>query len=575
MMRLRMMIPSSFSTRKICLVLLLLLTFIAAFFLASVDTQVVSSDECAAEDAGAPSASCASPLPTDTAAMTPEEEREAAANALFQTSLRAWNGTLIDRVPHDEMTYQRFVKDYQSKRRPVVVTGMYAASPLTEGVDDAQWGWPALRDRFGDVTLETRVASKEESNSGQKRGCSGTGLCEGRPIRLGELLDRFFLNPRHDDDDDDDDDASAAPYPHDLELKEVLPEMFRVYRKPSLVAENLLLPLKAGRDRWPSVFFGANGTRTNLHVDSMGTSFTMAVFRGRKQFLLFDPRDAPALCMERPTPPLDYGVGVDPFRPEFDRCPEARKARALFADVRAGDWLFVPGHLPHAARNLESSAGISQNLLTVYDYPAVMEDFAGYITKLKRKRGTKGKGEPTGVGLDFLTVRDLFKLLSETKFVSDWRRNRNIDDNDRDGIQFWNAEEATKESYHRIKTHLTDVLSQRNATEYATRLAYLSNYDFLVIALKAFGAWDCIGPEGKEELLARVPQAAHDSQNDDTTPNMVEIVQAIFGENVAGNRGGECRDIFERYIHGVTNVQIQRAVTTLEREKGLTKYCCR
>mmetsp|Transcript_26886 Transcript_26886/g.56437 ORF Transcript_26886/g.56437 Transcript_26886/m.56437 type:complete len:423 (+) Transcript_26886:58-1326(+) len=204
MMRLRMMIPSSFSTRKICLVLLLLLTFIAAFFLASVDTQVVSSDECAAEDAGAPSASCASPLPTDTAAMTPEEEREAAANALFQTSLRAWNGTLIDRVPHDEMTYQRFVKDYQSKRRPVVVTGMYAASPLTEGVDDAQWGWPALRDRFGDVTLETRVASKEESNSGQKRGCSGTGLCEGRPIRLGELLDRFFLNPRHDDDDDDD-----------------------------------------------------------------------------------------------------------------------------------------------------------------------------------------------------------------------------------------------------------------------------------------------------------------------------------------------------------------------------------
>lgn len=567
------MIPSSFSLRKLCLAVLLLLTSIAVFFLASVDTQVVSSEEeCVVVDADAPSASCAPPPATTTA--TPEEERAAAANALFESSLRAWNGTLIDHVPRDEMTYQRFVKDYQSKRRPVVVTGMYAASPLAEGVDEARWGWRALRDRFGDVTLETRVATKEGAG---KDKCSGTGLCAGPPVRLGRLLDRHFSNSNRDSAASDD-----APYPHDLELKKVLPEMFQAYRKPALVAENLLLPLKAGRDRWPSVFFGAEGTRTNLHVDSMGTTFTMAVFRGRKQFLLFDPRDAPALCMERPTPPLDYGVGDDPFRPDFRGCPEARRAHALFADVRVGDWLFVPGHTPHAARNLERSVGISQNLLTVYDYHAVMEDFAGYIAKLKRKRNEKEKGEPTGVGLDFLTVRDLYKVLSETKFVSDWRRSRrsHVHDldgngNHRDAIQFWNAEEATEESYRRIKTHLTNVLSQRNATEYATRLAFLSNYDFLILALKAFGAWDCIGPEGKEELLARVPQAAHDSQNDDTTPHMMEIVQAIFAENVSEPRGEECRDIFERYIHGVTNVQIQRAVTTLEREKGLTKYCCR
>ncbi|KAL7472216.1 hypothetical protein ACHAXS_012549 [Conticribra weissflogii] len=510
-----------------------------------------------------------------------QQQRE--QDALFQESVLAWNGTVIDHVPFADMTFRRFVRDYQSKRKPVVLTGTYAASPLTEGVDDARWGWRALRDRFGDVVLETLVTGGHRDG-----GCSGTGLCEGPPVRLGDLLDRHFSSGPSDADHDDDA-ADAAPYPHDIELKAVLPDLFRAYRKPALFAENLLLPLKAGRDRWPSVFFGAPGTQTNLHVDSMGTSFTMAVFRGRKQFLLFDPRDAPALCVERPTPPLDYGVGVDPFRPAFDLCPDARTARALFADVRAGDLLFVPGHVPHAARNLEKSVGISQNLLTVHDYPAVMEDFAGYLAKSNRKKktrtaaknGANGETEPTGVGLDFLTVRDLYRLLSETKFVSDWSRSLPPDvdhdlDHDRDDdIRFWNADDATKESYDRIRAHLSTVLSERNATEYATRLAYLSNYGFLILALQAFGAWECLGPEGKEALLALVPDAAHDSKrNVDDDVTMIEVLEAVFRNHPTGKNRVKCRAVLDGFIDGVVNVRIPRAVTTLGREKGLTKYCC-
>ena len=47
--------------------------------------------------------------------------------------------------------------------------------------------------------------------------------------------------------------------------------MYGVYRKHAYFVENWLLPLSEGFDHWPSLFFGATGTRTGLHVDNFGT----------------------------------------------------------------------------------------------------------------------------------------------------------------------------------------------------------------------------------------------------------------------------------------------------------------
>ena len=93
----------------------------------------------------------------------------------------------------------------------------------------------------------------------------------------------------------------------------------------------------------------------------------MAVFRGRKQFLWIGATEVEKLCLDRPTPGLDYGLGADPFNPDFTWCPEAKEATAWFADVKAGDVLYTPSHMHHAARNLVHSVGISQNFFTVHD----------------------------------------------------------------------------------------------------------------------------------------------------------------------------------------------------------------
>ena len=499
-----------------------------------------SADECA--------------NPTQPGGDTTGTCKNAPGDAIFQQSLNEWKGTMVDHVPYDEMTHDRFFAEYQVKRKPVVIKGIYASSPLTEGINDEEWGWQAMRDRFGHVELENRVTSNVS-----KKGCTGTGLCEGEPIQLRDLIDQYFLN-ENSGNGSGKREKKNSPYPHDIELKKFLPSMFEIYQKPSLIAENLLLPIKNGKDRWPSLFFGAKGTQTNLHVDSMGTTFTMAVFRGRKQFLMFDAKDGPKLCMENPSIGLDYGVGLDPFKPDFIHCPEAATANALFADVGPGDLLFMPGHIHHAARNLVHSVGISQNLFTVTDYDAMMEDFGGYVTNIKKRRSKTG--EKFNVGMDFLSTRDLFRLLAETNFRSNWRNDK----------PFWNAEEASNESYKRIKSHLTKVVKE-NASKYAPRPAYFCNYELLIIALKEYGVWSCLNETGRETLLAQVSYAPHSKNKSKSKPEMMTLIDSTLKRN-ANISNPLCSPIIEKYMSDVLDVEVQKAVSTLGGESGLTKYCC-
>jgi hypothetical protein len=187
---------------------------------------------------------------------------------------------VVDRVPMSEMTHDKFRQEYLLPRRPVVVEGAYASSPLTME-KNGKWSLPRIREAYGNVQLPSVMIPPQK---GDNINCSYAGLCkkEGQTT-LGEFFDQTFLLPvderrrkiRR---------GYQEAYPHDLNLQYLLPDMFAVYRKLSLFAENIRLATVRGQDKWPSLFFGAAGTRTGLHVDMMGTSFTMAVFQGRKQF---------------------------------------------------------------------------------------------------------------------------------------------------------------------------------------------------------------------------------------------------------------------------------------------------
>ena len=464
------------------------------------------------------------------------------SDVLYREAFGLWpKSKSVDRVPFSEMTHAKFIDQYMVHRRPVVIVDMYANNPLTEGVNDKEWGWEGMKRRFGHVKLETRIL-------GGFKGCTSTGLCEGRTITIKELFDRYFLNKRKN--------QKKVPYPHDIQLETVLPEMFQVYQKHAFFAENLLLPVNSGTDRWPSLFFGARGTQTNLHVDNMGTSFTMAVFRGRKQFMMIDSNEGDKLCMNRPNKGLHYGVGEDPFKPDFDRCPSAKQATALFADVNAGDILYVPGSFHHAARNLEDSVGISQNFLTVQDYNSVVESFAGYVPKLERKKKDQlGQNKPAKVTLDFLSMRDMYRLLAETGYRSNWR----------DGKQWWNANEATVEAHNRIMTHMESVVKNASVPmKMASRLAYLINARTMMAALKAAGAWDCLETNGGRDIILGDPNT------EPVVPNMLSTLEKAFKLNADVH----CQSLYKVFYNEIEAVSLPNAVQTIGKEQGLSRHCC-
>jgi len=447
------------------------------------------------------------------------------------------NVVLIDQVPFEDMTHELFFGTYQARRIPVVLTGAYAGSPL---LSDELYGWQALHDRFGHVVFPTRIP-----RASSKKSCTGTGLCVGPNITLGELLEAHFLN---DDTEEDGDgkkekkavDVNKIPYPHDESLEKMLPEMYEDYKTLSYFGENLLLAAKNGKDRWPSIFFGARGTQTGLHVDSMGTSFTMAVFRGRKQFILLDAKEGLKLCMDTPLPFLDYGI--EAFKPNFDRCPAARNAKAMFASIGPSDILFMPGSYHHAAWNVEDSIGVSQNFLSVNDYDSIMESFVGYAQDVKRemKRRRGGEKEQIKVSFGFLAMRDFFRFLAETGYLSNWR----------DGPTYWKPKDATNESFKRIATHMYQVLLKDK--DQAWRPAYFCSPKLAQIALKFSDAYSCLPAEIRNRL-----------EGEDLPDDVSRVLEPAF------LNGGDCQHFehsWNRLMDTVTN-----AAPLLEHEKALTK----
>jgi hypothetical protein len=281
----------------------------------------------------------------------------------------------------------------------------------------------------------------------------------------------------------------------------------------------------------------------------------MAVFRGRKQFMLIDPKDGPKLCMDRPNVRLLYGVGKDPFNPDFKRCPTARQVVALFADVKAGDILFVPGSYHHAARNLEDGLGISQNFITAYDYPSVLESSFGYAATMMSQRDSKNGQEPTLLTQDHIVIRDLFSLLPDGGLF----------DSNTEKL-WWSAAESRLEYYERVMRYMESVVKTAlDPMKAATRLAYFLNRRTIIAALKAIGAWDCLEAHGGREIIEKEP-----SSDGAIAIEMLGRLENAFKLN----SDESCQSIYQAFL-GKSTVLITKASRSLEKEvntKGVISY---
>ena len=449
--------------------------------------------------------------------------------------IQAWTegknyDTFVERVPLSQMTHERFRNEYVVPRKPVVIEGAYAENPLVVNSND-EWSFSAIKEKYGDIELPSYMIPLRE---GSNFNCSDAGLCKKYNDKtIGEAFDETFMLSLKERKRRIHTMRLPQPYPHDLRLEKVLPDIFNnVYKKMSYFGENLLLGAKKGYDKWPSLFFGPAGTATGIHVDGMGTSFTMGVFRGVKQFILFPKiSDKKYLCMDIPLYASKYGIDV--LNPNFTNeygCPTAKHAKPTFATLYAGDILYVPGSTPHAARNLEDSIGLAHNFLTTEDYASHLESGPfGYDSTRARMNDEALKNAGVELSAEFVAMRDLFRLLKETNYQSDWSKEP----------LFLHPDESRQMAYNRIVQHLETALSdEESAKRYSTRIAFLVANRYIVIALKAAKIWDeCLDKDDREHIFVK----QHRFPEDDTRNRL----SALFRRTQVHD--GDCQQKINNY----------------------------
>ncbi len=93
-------------------------------------------------------------------------------------------------------------------------------------------------------------------------------------------------------------------YLHDWSLSQNCPEcdILSEFWVPSYFSDDMLQRCDPIGDHnlpyinsWPSLFIGGAGTRSDLHVDSFGSSFWMVLLEGQKHWRIYAPEATPLL----------------------------------------------------------------------------------------------------------------------------------------------------------------------------------------------------------------------------------------------------------------------------------------
>lgn len=242
--------------------------------------------------------------------------------------------------------------------------------------------------------------------------------------------------------------------------------------------------------------------------------------------------------------------GIDAFKPDFHKCPDALKSSPLFASLGPGDILFVPGSTPHAARNIEDGIGISQNFHMLGDVVSFMESGPMGFDEIQNRKNTQTFGQ-VQMEPEFFALRDLFHLLSDTGYKSDWSN----------APLFLDANAARDMAYERVVHHLESALTQN--PKLATRIAFLSGNRLVVLAMKAVGIWDCVNVDEREQVFEK----PHGFPKDEAR----ERVHAASKRIVLGDNTSWCEKAFQEYL-GAIERSISNAGKEVFEEKTLHTF---
>lgn len=244
----------------------------------------------------------------------------------------------LEKRDQRDLSVEEFVEKYAKPGIPVVITGLNISRR-------ENWTLDFFRDTCGSKMAQFKKKDEQTQAWG--------GLVQAGVMNISDFIETFTAN-----------DTRRSWYLHDWSLPSSCPAVFG----PPPYAEFVMPRYFAGdyfqraafegyRHAWPSLFIGAAGTESRMHIDSGGTNFWLYLLSGRKEWRFYSRKDLINIGMR----PASAHFTHDPFQPNSAKNPLAAYATEYRMFQDPGDLVFIPGGNPHAVRNLDDIHGISMN----------------------------------------------------------------------------------------------------------------------------------------------------------------------------------------------------------------------
>jgi Rps23 Pro-64 3,4-dihydroxylase Tpa1-like proline 4-hydroxylase len=227
-----------------------------------------------------------------------------------------------------KITHRRFIDDYYSRNRPVIIKGMLKNSRAVR-----TWSPKFFARHFPDAPVD--ITARRDADPDYERHFRGSL----QSTTMGELVERLTKEP-----DSNDFYLVARNYFFD---SPAFHSLHGDLKPPPQIID--------AADRglgWAKMWFGPKGTVTPLHHDLHSILFTQV--HGRKQFRMIASHELPNMYLED-----KYYSAVDIEKPDPARFPRFPFASIQSATVEPGDVLFIPVGWWHWVKSLDVSISVT------------------------------------------------------------------------------------------------------------------------------------------------------------------------------------------------------------------------
>jgi hypothetical protein len=133
--------------------------------------------------------------------------------------------------------------------------------------------------------------------------------------------------------------------------------LFDIFKKIPELADDIRFPtiMDGFLKSYKFVFFGGEGSITNLHYDMDCSNVFLTQFQTRKQVILFSPEESRRLYHH----PFTVMSKVNPLDPDYEKFPALKGATGFETILHHGETIFIPSLWWHYIRYVDGGFSLA------------------------------------------------------------------------------------------------------------------------------------------------------------------------------------------------------------------------